>query len=77
MSSSVKKVVDYHIKRLVDKDPQVRLKSIKELELLGHPDALEPLRDLFQNENNAEVRKAAQEAGRSIYLKNNNVQQDA
>lgn len=65
----MKRVVDYHINRLQDKNPQVRLRAIKELELLGDPDALEPLRKVFNSDSDVEVRKAAQEAGRVIFLK--------
>lgn len=68
---AVKKLVEYHINRLKDKSPELRLKAIKELELLADPDALQALRDLFENDDNHDVRKAAQEAGRSIFLKNN------
>jgi HEAT repeat protein len=66
---AVKRVVEYHIARLKDKSPEVRLKAIRELELLGDPDALEALRSVYDNDGNADVRKAAQEAGRSIFLK--------
>jgi HEAT repeat protein len=64
------RVVQYHIARLKDKDPNVRLKAVKELELLGHPDALEPLQVLYANDGDPDVRKAAQDAGRSIFLGN-------
>ncbi len=63
------KLVAYHIARLRDKNPAVRLKSIQELVELGDPDALDALRDLFQNDPDFEVRKAAQEAGRILFLK--------
>jgi HEAT repeat protein len=66
---TVKKMVQYHINRLKDKSPDVRLKSISELSLLGDADALEALQDVFQTDDNSEVRKAAQEAGRAIFLK--------
>ena len=64
-----KRLVDYHIGRLQDKSPAVRLKAINELGLLGDPVALEILQDIFQNDPDPEVRKAAQRAGRSIFLK--------
>lgn len=67
---SVKKLVEYHINRLKDKSPELRLKAIRELELLASPDALEALQNVYENDDNHEVRKAAQEAGRSIFLKN-------
>lgn len=70
MSTVVKQIVTYHIARLQDKDRNARLKAIRELELLGDPDALSALQDVFKNDTDIEVRKAAQEAGRAIYLKN-------
>jgi HEAT repeat protein len=69
--SSVKRIVEYHINRLKDKRPEIRLQAIKELELLCDPDALQPLHDLYANDDNKDVRKAAQQAGRTIYLNNN------
>ena len=72
---TVKRMVAYHINRLHDKNPVVRLKAISELALLGDPDALEALQSVFQNDSDSEVRKAAQEAGRAIFLKNKQQQQ--
>lgn len=66
--SSVKRVVDYHINRLKDKRAEIRLDAIRELELLGAGEALEPLKDLFQNDDDMDVRKAAQQAGRAIFM---------
>ena len=63
------RVVDYHIGRLKDKSPEVRLKSINELKLLGDPAALEPLEEVFHSDPEPEVRKAAQAAGLEIFLK--------
>ncbi len=65
----MKRLVEYHIGRLQDKNPDVRLKSINELALLADSDALEPLRSVYENDADAEVRKAAQEAGRAIFRK--------
>lgn len=69
MSSPIKRLVQYHIKRLEDKNPDVRIKAIKELELIADADALGVLREVFENDSNLEVRKAAQQAGRNIFLK--------
>ena len=66
--SNVKRVVAYHISRLQDKSPEVRIKAIKELELLGDTEALSALEDVYKNDEDVEVRRAAQEAGRAIYL---------
>jgi HEAT repeat protein len=65
----MKRLVEYHIGRLQDKNPDVRLKSINELALLADPDALDALREVYENDSDAEVRKAAQEAGRAIFRK--------
>lgn len=64
-----KRLVEYHIARLEDKSVDVRLKAIKELELLGDPDVLDTLQNVYKEDADPNVRKAAQEAGRAIYLK--------
>ena len=66
------RLVEYHIMRLQDKSMEVRLKSINELRLIGDPAALEPLEQLYRSDPEAEVRQAAQEAGREIFVKNRN-----
>lgn len=66
---AVKQLVHYHIARLKDKNPAARLKAINELALLGDPEALESLKIVFRDDVDADVRKAAQEAGRTIFLK--------
>jgi len=65
-----KRIVEYHIGRLQDKNRDVRLKSIAELTLLCDPDSMEALQLVFQNDVDEEVRKAAREAGRKIFLNN-------
>lgn len=70
------RLVEYHIQRLSDKDPQVRLRSINELRLLGDPAALPALEQVFRNDSDPEVRKAAQRAGREIYDKHNAAKTD-
>ena len=62
------KIVAYHIARLNDRSAEVRLKSIQELAELGDPAALDALQQTFRRDDNLEVRKAAQEAGRAIFL---------
>lgn len=61
------KLLEYHIGRLKDKRVDVRLQSIQELVLLNDVGALEALREVFTNDGDIEVRKAAQEAGRVIF----------
>ena len=64
-------LLEYHILRLKDKSAAVRLKSINELRLLGDPAAMEALEELFRTDPEPEVRKAAQAAGRELFLKQN------
>lgn len=68
-SPSVKKIITYHISRLQDKSADVRLKAIAELREFADQDALQALRDVFENDADIAVRKAAQEAGRIVFLK--------
>jgi len=72
----VKKIVEYHINRLKDKNAELRIKAIKELELLADPDSLQALQDVFESDDNADVRKAAQKAGRTVFLKNNDASEN-
>ena len=69
MTTSNKRIVAYHISRLQDKSRDVRLKSIAELALMVDEDALTALRALVEKDPDTEVRKAAQEAGRAIFVK--------
>lgn len=77
MVSVTKRLVQYHIGRLKDKNAEARLKAIHELTLLGDPEALSALQDIYRNDPEIEVRKAAQEAGRAIFLKNQTGQQNS
>jgi len=65
----MKQIVEYHISRLKDKSPQARLKAIQELVLLEDADALDALKDVFETDSDEDVRKAAQKAGRELFLK--------
>lgn len=60
-------LVDYHIARLHDVNPFVRVEAATELGLLGDPRALDALEPLFSAEPNPEVKRAIQEAGRLLY----------
>ena len=70
MASSQDKVISFHISRLKDKSSDVLLKTIEQLVTFGADakDALPLLEELFKTNEDVEVRKAAQDAGRSIYL---------
>lgn len=63
-----KRIVDFLIARLRDKNAEVRLKAIGELALLPDRDGLEALQSVFENDVDQQVRKAAQEAGRKVFL---------
>ena len=69
MTTSNKRIVAYHVSRLQDKSRDVRLKSIAELALIADEDALSALRALVEKDPDTDVRKAAQEAGRAIFVK--------
>ena len=64
-----KKLVTYHIARLKDRRADVRLNAIHELAELGDPEALSALQELYKTDSDLEVRKAAQEAGRLLFIK--------
>jgi len=65
-----KRLVEYHISRLKDKSPEARIKAIQELVLLEDISALDALQEVFRNDPDEEVRKAAQQAGRELFVKN-------
>jgi HEAT repeat protein len=68
LNKPIKRIVDYHIARLQDKNAEVRLKAINELALLPDTDGLKALQSVFENDVDQQVRKAAQEAGRKVFL---------
>lgn len=65
-----KRVIAYHIGRLKDKRSEVRLASIAELAELADRDALPALEQVYRTDEDPEVRRAAQQAGRAIYVSN-------
>jgi HEAT repeat protein len=67
--SVIERMIAYHLARLNDKNPQVRIESIQELALLEATDALDALEAVYRNDPDPAVRKAAQEAGRALFLK--------
>jgi HEAT repeat protein len=64
-----KRIVEYHISRLKDKSPEIRIKAIQELVLLEDISAMDALQEVFKNDPDEDVRKAAQQAGRELFLK--------
>ena len=73
----MKQIVEYHISRLKDKSREARLKAIQELVLLEDGDALEALKEVFETDTDEDVRKAAQKAGRELFLKLRSKEQSA
>jgi hypothetical protein len=67
--SAVERMIAFHLERLKDKNPAVRLKSIEELTLLEATGALETLENVFRNDPDETVRLAAKKAGRTLYFK--------
>jgi HEAT repeat protein len=67
--SAIERMIAYHMARLKDKNPQVRIKSIEELALLEATEAFNLMEELYHNDPDGAVRKAAQRAGRTLYLK--------
>jgi hypothetical protein len=66
--SATERMIAYHLARLKDKNPDVRIKSIEELALLEATDAFPVLEDLFRSDPDSNVRLAAQKAGRVLYV---------
>lgn len=64
-----KRIVEYHISRLQEKNPAVRLQAIEELILLADLDSLEALKAVYENDPEEEIRIAARKAGQKIFAK--------
>jgi hypothetical protein len=71
--SATERMIAYHISRLKDKSPQVRIKSIEELALLEATDTLSLMEELYRGDPDQDVRLAAQKAGRVLFRKLNGV----
>ncbi|WP_119072916.1 HEAT repeat domain-containing protein [Aggregatilinea lenta] len=67
--AGTERLIAYHMARLTDKNPTVRIQSIEELALLEATDAYGALEDLYRSDPDEAVRKAAQKAGRVLYFK--------
>ncbi|NDJ77566.1 MAG: HEAT repeat domain-containing protein [Chloroflexi bacterium] len=67
--SATERMISYHLSRLSDKNPQIRIKSIEELALLEATNAYKLLEEMFHTDPDPDVRKAAQKAGRALYMK--------
>ncbi len=67
MTSATERMIAYHMARLKDKRPAVRLEAIRELRLLEATAALNVLEEVFRTDEDEDVRSAAQEAGRTLF----------
>ncbi|MCS7070124.1 MAG: HEAT repeat domain-containing protein [Anaerolinea sp.] len=65
--SVTRQIIAYHLKRLKDSRPEIRLESIRELEEIGDPTVLEALEEVFRTDPEMAVRAAAQRAGKNIF----------
>lgn len=74
MPSSEDKIIDFHISRLKDKNPQVQLKSIEGLLALKEKAAraIDALRVCYENSDDEVVKKAARQAGFDIFMATRN-----
>lgn len=61
------RMIAFHVARLQDKNPEVRLRSIRELVLLEATEALDTLKNIYLNDPDEQVRRQAQQAGRTLY----------
>jgi len=70
MASSLDKIIEFHISRLKDKNPEVRLRAIEELLALKAKaaPALDALRECYETSEEPEVKTAAQKAGYEIFV---------
>lgn len=67
--SAIDRMIAYHLERVKDKNPEVRIKSIEELADLEAEQALSTLEEIYRTDPDEGVRKAAQLAGRTIFTK--------
>lgn len=69
MSSAIERMIAFHLARLKDKNPDVRIKSIEELSLLGAVQVMDELETVFRTDLDENVRAAAKKAGRELFIK--------
>ncbi len=62
------RLIEYHLLRIKEGSKAARLDSIEQLVLLEAVEALEVLRSVVENDEEVEVRRAALEAGRRLFL---------
>jgi HEAT repeat protein len=64
---SVKRMIGYHVKRLKNKREDIRLEAIQELIHLDATEALIELEEVYHNDPNDKVRRAAKNAGKKLF----------
>lgn len=62
------RIIEYHLSRLREGSKAARLDSIQQLMLLQAVEALDALRVIVETDDDTDVRRAAQEAGRHLFL---------
>lgn len=62
------RLIDYHILQLREGKRAARLDSIQQLVLLEAVDALDALRLVVETDEDVDVRRAAQQAGRHLFF---------
>lgn len=67
--SAIERVIAFHIARLKDKNPEVRIRSIEELALLEATGVLGILEEVYHTDPDEKVRQAAKKAGRALFFK--------
>jgi len=65
--SAVERMIAFHLARLKDKNPEVRIRSIDELAALEATSVLDRLEELYRTDPDEGVRQVAQQAGRMLY----------
>jgi hypothetical protein len=64
-----RRLVEYHVARLKDRNPEIRRKAINELRLLSDPLTLGALEQVFYKDEDFALRQLAQEVGLEIYFR--------
>ena len=70
MASPHEKILTYHISRLSDRHPEVQLNAISELEAMGAgaEEAMDALKECFENSPDEAVQEAARQAAFNIFM---------
>ncbi|MFZ4826858.1 MAG: HEAT repeat domain-containing protein [Phototrophicaceae bacterium] len=66
---TAQKLINYHLSRLKNKSPEVRLSAIQELEVIGNHEVLATLEQVYRTDADESVRDAAQTAGRKLFVR--------